>query len=483
MKKILLGLTVVLALVCVLALAISASDYKIPVRDGWEADGGPTGAVKGDTASGWEASGFADIDNHVSFSRGENDVWVQIATNSATNLKNGKYNLTYGNGYRAYFNEYEKKVVMVATGALHSQLSAYKSQSTPTALMTTAKKYALYDKLYNLFALEYIFTQDAYKNVEVPGLGMTWSEYMASKVKASDIYSVTFPSDVTNANADTRTNEAIIVLERAVANALYTLYNGDATYQAAFAEHGNPSTLTGATYNPTDTATGDGKAYGTVQKQKSRALLTGLMIHASKLGAGDTSAIAAAAQAYVNEKLPTYYLAKGNGASFGWSGGAENYFGEGGYVAMAFLVNSKTSENANVGCLSPYIETLEIRNSSTSVRQLQNIGSVFISFDDVTTVLLDTTISAIYSEGSTSEDRALFRQMDSLTTVAHVAFDKNGEYTGEVKAGVFDFSGFTETKNAKNLYIGHIGRQSPSITEAVLFETLVMNGLYRCCYK
>ena len=145
MKKILLGLTVVLALVCVLALAISASDYKIPVRDGWEADGGPTGAVKGDTASGWEASGFADIDNHVSFSRGENDVWVQIATNSATNLKSGKYNLTYGNGYRAYFNEYEKKVVMVATGALHSQLSAYKSQSTPTALMTTAKNYALYD--------------------------------------------------------------------------------------------------------------------------------------------------------------------------------------------------------------------------------------------------------------------------------------------------------------------------------------------------
>ena len=416
MKKILLGLTVVLALVCVLALAISASDYKIPVADGWQ---GPTGAIKGDTANGWEASEFTDIDNHESFSRGENDVWVQIATNSTTNLKSGKYNLTYGNGYRAYFNEYEKKVVMVATGALHSQLSAYKSQSTPTALMTTAKKYALYDKLYNLFALEYIFTQDAYKNVEVPGLGMTWSEYMASKVKASDIYSVTFPNNMTNDNADTRTNEAIIVLERAVANALYTLYNGDATYQAAFAEKGNPSTLTGATYAPASD-----------KQRMSRALLTGLMIHASKLGAGDTSAIAAAAQAYVNEKILTYYLAKGNGSSFGWSSGAENYFGEGGYVAMAFLVNSKTSENANVGCLSPYIETLEIRNSSTSVRQMQNIGSVLIAFDHVKSVLLDTTISAIYSEGSTSEDRALFRQMDSLTTVAHVAFDKNGEYTG-----------------------------------------------------
>ncbi|MBQ2377072.1 MAG: leucine-rich repeat protein, partial [Clostridia bacterium] len=102
---------------------------------------------------------------------------------------------------------------------------------------------------------------------------------------------------------------------------------------------------------------------------------------------------------------------------------------------------------------------------------------VFISFDDVTTVLLDTTISAIYSEGSTSEDRALFRQMDSLTTVAHVAFNKNGGYTGEVKENVVDFSGFTETKNASNIYIGHIGRQSNSITEAILFKTLMLNGV------
>lgn len=464
MKKILLGLTVVLALVCVLALAISASDYKIPVRDGWEADGGPTGAVKGDTASGWEASGFADIDNHVSFSRGENDVWVQIATNSTTNLKSGKYNLTYGNGYRAYFNEYEKKVVMVATGTLHSQLYSYATQSTPAALMTTAKKYALYDKLYNLFALEYIFTRDAFKDIDVPGLDMSWAEYMSGKIKASDISSVDFPSSISDSNADTYTNYPVVNMERAIANALYTLYGTNGDYTAAFAD--TTTTYTGSTYKP-----------ATDKQKMSRALLTGLVIHASNLGAGDTSDVAAAAKAYAEETVVKYYLAKGNGVSFGWSGGAENYFGEGGYIAMAFLINTKTSENAMVGGLGAYVETLEIRNSSTSVRALQNIGSVFVAFDNVTTVLLDKTISAIHSEGSNSSDRALFRMMDSITTVAHVTFDKNGEYTGEVKAGVFDFSGFTETKNANNLYIGHIGRQSPSITEAVLFETLVMSGV------
>ncbi len=471
-KKILLGLTVVLTLVCVLALAVCATEYKIPVRDGWEAAGGPMGAIHDDTANGWVDSGYSDIDDHVSFTNGDKDVWVQIATNTLADIKTDKYpELSYGKGFRAYFNEYEKKIVVIATSEdLHSQLSAYKSQTSTDSLTATAKKYALYDKLYNIFVMEYIFTQDAFKDVKVPGLDMTWAEYMSSKIKTSDIYSVAFPSGVTDANADTRTNDAIIVMERAVANALYTLYSTNETYAAAFAEAGNPSTLTGSTYAPKSD-----------KQRMSRALLTGLVIWAQENGvdAGTVSALSTAAKAYSDEIVLTYYFAKGSGGSFGWSDGLENNFGTGGYMTMVFLVNSNTSENANVGCLGKYVKTLEIRNTqgSTSIRRLRNFGSVLIGFDYTETVLFDKSISSIYSEGSTSEDRALFRYMDSLTTVAHVSFGANGKYTDDVKYGAVDFSGFTATANSGNIYIGHLARNSTAITDAVWFRTLTLSGV------
>ena len=464
-KKILLGLTVVLALVCVLALAISATEYKIPVRDGWEEAGGPMGVINGDTANGWKNSGYTDIDGHVSFSRGDNDVWVMIAVNGTTDLKSDKYpNLTYGNSFNAYFNEYERKVVIVAQGNMHSQLNAYMQQDQPSALEKIAKNYALWDKLYNLYALEYVFTLDAFKDKEVPGLGMTWSEYMSSKVKASSIYSVSFPSDVTNANADTRTNEAIIVMERAIANALYTKYSANATYAAAYAEASNPSTLTGSTYVPAS------------DKQKmSRALLTGLVLYAQELGADEatTSAVSAAAKDYAYNSNIKYYFVKGSGGSFGWKSGLENYMGDYGYVAMAFLINPTTSENANVGCLGNYVDVLELRNPGSATRNFQNFGSVLAAFDKTTTVLIDTTLVTFAPESNASRDRGMFRKMESLNTIAHVTFAKDGTYTGDVVADVVDLSGFNANSKTDYGYTGYMLWDSDSVKNVVYYEKLM----------
>ena len=464
-RKILLALTVVLALVCVFAVAAFATEYKIPVRDGWEAAGGPMGVIHDDTANGWKDSGYSDIDDHVSFTNGEKDVWVMIATNGTADLKSDKYpNLTYGNSFYAYFNEYERKVVIVAQGNLHSQLSAYSLQDSPTALLTTAKNYALYDKLYNLFAMEYIFTQDAFKDAVVPGLEMTWATYMADTIRSADIYSTSFPSSVSNANADTRTNEGIIVMERAIAKALYTLYSADETYAAAFAEANSPSTLTGSTYKP-----------ATDKQKMSRALLTGLALYAQELGASEetTSALSEAAMAYSETNTAKYYFVKGSGGSFGWKSGLENYLGDYGYVAMAFLINPSTSENANVGCLGNSVDTLELRNLGSKTRNFQNFGSVLTAFDKTTKVLIDTSLVTFAPESNASLDRGMFRLMNSLTTISHVTFAKDGTYTGEVKEGTANLSGFTANSKKEYGYTGYMLYGSAAVTDVVYYKNLM----------
>lgn len=423
------------------------------------------GVIHDDTANGWKDSGYSDIDDHVSFTNGEKDVWVMIATNGTADLKSDKYpNLTYGNSFYAYFNEYERKVVIVAQGNLHSQLSAYSLQDSPTALLTTAKKYALYDKLYNLFAMEYIFTQDAFKDAVVPGLEMTWATYMADTIGSADIYSTSFPSGVSNANADTRTNEGIIVMERAIAKALYTLYSADETYAAAFAEAGNPSTLTGSTYTPASD-----------NQKMSRALLTGLTLWAQANGvdADTVSTLTAAANTYAADNSYKYYMVKGNGGSFGWKGGLENYLGDYGYVAMAFLINPSTSENANVGCLGNSVDTLELRNLGSKTRNFQNFGSVLTAFDKTTKVLIDTSLVTFAPESNASLDRGMFRLMNSLTTISHVTFAKDGTYTGEVKEGTADLSGFTANSKKEYGYTGYMLYGSAAVTDVVYYKSLM----------
>ncbi len=481
-RKFTLIMCAILALVCVLTLAAFATEetptepaYRIPVREGWT---GPVGVTKGQT--GWRDSGYSDIDSHTAGTNGATDVWVQVATNRSEYYKwtsDVSAPLTYGNGYDAYYNEYEGKVVLVARGNLHSTLYAHKSQASADSHIASGQKCEFYDVAFNMFALEFVFTQDAYKDLEVPGLGMTWSEYMSTVANSTDVLSMSFPGAIygdKDWNDDAKLNSYMIIkTERLISDALYELYKNDTTYQVAYSE-ATGSDLIGSTFTP-----------NTEKEHRDRALLVGLELYlkaiVEKAGLYETpeklnaaleafrAAVVKAATANTRE----FYLSKGSGYMVGWASGLENYFGKHGFVSFPFLVN--TTDHENVGKLGATVEILEVRDIKGNGYSLQTFNPVLTAFNAVETVLFDSTMHILDPENAKESNRAFFVGMPALKTVAHVTFGTDGKFSEQVKTNVADLSGFDKFADTNAAYTINIFESCASIESAIWYKTLMFN--------
>ncbi len=150
--------------------------------------------------------------------------------------------------------------------------------------------------------------------------------------------------------------------------------------------------------------------------------------------------------------------------------GTRNMLEDGVYFTLAWVLNKLAVTDGYV------FESVEFRLKSGLTSSVYRTVGLETYVMETKQVLFDSGIKTI---NFTNTDRGILRYVTNLKTLAHVTYntDMSGKYTGTVKEGVVDLSGFTAytpyTKSSVTYVADRMFRDSYGIEEIVWFNTLV----------